>query len=489
MVLQTSGTITLNDIQTEFGGSNPIEISEYYRGGGLVPDTAANSGIPTSGAITLSDFYGGDATTSLTEDPYYELHFLRSTSGQYSSSSYSTHTYPSSGSLSAYAGQKGRILFVYQNGLSNTFYQGDWQLDDIELDGNSYSFESNAQDWITSTNQTNSIGYQSDLWKFQYYKSQYSTIGTGTTAGRWNRDSGGTPSGSTGLTTGYDGSFYIYAETSSGGNGHVYTCASPLIQLSSNPGALTFAAGRYGSNIGALTGYWAENKTTDPYAGQGPFTPTNCALLYRTRLNGNTSSNSYFWPGGNGGTGTDYAFGTYPSGPSNGATCKIAISYVSGNSFTTDFQLDDAAYNATSEGNGNTSNGGTDMNIDGTGSSGWQQSNTRRTFSSSSMPSASSILTYVTGDGFTDLASGTTTGRWNIDSSGTPSGSTGNTSLADGGAYCYWEGSSSGAGYSYKHRTLLSREFTINTSSGRGFAVQMGVYGSAIGRMQVFLLW
>ena len=66
MVLQTSGTITLNDIQTEFGGSNPIEISEYYRGGGLVPDTAANSGIPTSGAITLSDFYGGDATTSLT---------------------------------------------------------------------------------------------------------------------------------------------------------------------------------------------------------------------------------------------------------------------------------------------------------------------------------------------------------------------------------------------------------------------------------------
>jgi len=62
MVLQTSGAISLNDIQTEFGGSNPININEYYRGGANVPDTAANSGIPTSGTISLNDFYGGDAT-------------------------------------------------------------------------------------------------------------------------------------------------------------------------------------------------------------------------------------------------------------------------------------------------------------------------------------------------------------------------------------------------------------------------------------------
>ena len=62
MVLQTSGAISLNDIQGEFGGSNPININEYYRGGANVPDTAANSGIPTSGTISLNDFYGGDAT-------------------------------------------------------------------------------------------------------------------------------------------------------------------------------------------------------------------------------------------------------------------------------------------------------------------------------------------------------------------------------------------------------------------------------------------
>ena len=57
MPLPASGAISLNDLQTEFGGSNPIAITEYYRGGGLVPDIAANSSVPTSGQISLSNFY------------------------------------------------------------------------------------------------------------------------------------------------------------------------------------------------------------------------------------------------------------------------------------------------------------------------------------------------------------------------------------------------------------------------------------------------
>ena len=58
MALPSSGVLTLNDIQTEFGGTNPIDLSDYYRGGGLVPNSAGNSAIPTSGAISVSDFYG-----------------------------------------------------------------------------------------------------------------------------------------------------------------------------------------------------------------------------------------------------------------------------------------------------------------------------------------------------------------------------------------------------------------------------------------------
>lgn len=59
MPLPESGPISLSDIQNEFGGNNPISITEYYRGGSLVPDTTTNSSIPTSGQISFDDFYGG----------------------------------------------------------------------------------------------------------------------------------------------------------------------------------------------------------------------------------------------------------------------------------------------------------------------------------------------------------------------------------------------------------------------------------------------
>jgi hypothetical protein len=65
MALPSSGVLTLNDIQTEFGGTNPIDLSEYYRGGGLVPDTAGNAGIPTSGVISVTDFYGSANSITL----------------------------------------------------------------------------------------------------------------------------------------------------------------------------------------------------------------------------------------------------------------------------------------------------------------------------------------------------------------------------------------------------------------------------------------
>ena len=57
MALPSTGAITLNAIQTEFGGVNPIGINEYYRGGTYVPDITANAAIPTSGQISFSNFY------------------------------------------------------------------------------------------------------------------------------------------------------------------------------------------------------------------------------------------------------------------------------------------------------------------------------------------------------------------------------------------------------------------------------------------------
>ena len=53
----------LGDFQTE-DSARPHELSEYYRGGDFVPDSAQYSDIPTSGTISVSDF--GFATSTLT---------------------------------------------------------------------------------------------------------------------------------------------------------------------------------------------------------------------------------------------------------------------------------------------------------------------------------------------------------------------------------------------------------------------------------------
>lgn len=49
--------ISIGNIQTEFGGSNPAALSEYYKNGSYVlsSDTAPN--VPTSGTIKLSNFH------------------------------------------------------------------------------------------------------------------------------------------------------------------------------------------------------------------------------------------------------------------------------------------------------------------------------------------------------------------------------------------------------------------------------------------------
>lgn len=57
--------ISMNTIATEFGGTVPHSLSEYYRGGGLVPNTPGNAAIPTSGQIAMGNFYGSANRTSV----------------------------------------------------------------------------------------------------------------------------------------------------------------------------------------------------------------------------------------------------------------------------------------------------------------------------------------------------------------------------------------------------------------------------------------
>jgi hypothetical protein len=67
MAIPSSGTLALSAIQTEFGGSNPISMSEYYAGGSNVPSgaTGDSGSIPSSGAVAVSQFYGSTARVAI----------------------------------------------------------------------------------------------------------------------------------------------------------------------------------------------------------------------------------------------------------------------------------------------------------------------------------------------------------------------------------------------------------------------------------------
>lgn len=84
MAIPGSGPVSLGDIQTEFGGTNPISISEYY---------GADAGVPGSGAISMSDFYG-TSSSDITMDT---LSFFPTTLGPTTSSSPATSSATVSG--------------------------------------------------------------------------------------------------------------------------------------------------------------------------------------------------------------------------------------------------------------------------------------------------------------------------------------------------------------------------------------------------------
>ena len=70
MTIPSSGPVTFTDIQTEFGGTNPIALNEYYAGGGLVPagTTGTYGAVPSSGQISVQNFYGTTAYTPIYVD-------------------------------------------------------------------------------------------------------------------------------------------------------------------------------------------------------------------------------------------------------------------------------------------------------------------------------------------------------------------------------------------------------------------------------------
>lgn len=68
----------------------------------------------------------------------------------------------------------------------------------------------------------------------------------------WTRDSGGTPSGGTGPSSAYEGSYYVYVETSSSSSGDEDILTWTLQDTTTGVGIVSFAYHQYGSNQGTL---------------------------------------------------------------------------------------------------------------------------------------------------------------------------------------------------------------------------------------------
>ena len=151
--------------------------------------------------------------------------------------------------ISSYGGATVRFVMYYQ---TTTSFRADLQLDDINIDGTLYTFESGVDGWETTTADQESGGVITP-----YTSASFSTVATSSFGTKWNRDAGGTPSGSTGLTTdhtlGTTSGYYLYVETSVT-HPCGYWLRSPEVTLSGSP-TLSFWEARYGAQMGTAEVY------------------------------------------------------------------------------------------------------------------------------------------------------------------------------------------------------------------------------------------
>jgi hypothetical protein len=110
MALQSSGEISLNDIATEFSGTAPHSLSEYY---------GVDTGIPSSGEISFSDFYGATSTTTHTVSPTATI-FTSGVAAPRADSGYTTYTYTFT--ISPGISISSSVKFFCENGGNKSSY-------------------------------------------------------------------------------------------------------------------------------------------------------------------------------------------------------------------------------------------------------------------------------------------------------------------------------------------------------------------------------
>jgi len=150
---------------------------------------------------------------------------------------------------SAYANKNLRLVIQYTNGTASTSYRGDFQIGaTIELGYASYNLSTSRTGWQTTT--TNTSTYSGASW---------TSLGTGTSGGRWNVTNSTPPSSGTGVavdTTVESTGYHVYAETSGGSMlGYNFWLRSPITSFAYEQ-SLEFNFVSYGTNVGTFKVYF-----------------------------------------------------------------------------------------------------------------------------------------------------------------------------------------------------------------------------------------
>ena len=128
--------------------------------------------------------------------------------------------------IADYVGHDCRLVIAHKLPSSGSNYTADVQVDDMKLGSTFWDPEAGTNSFERASNLAVNLEYANVTWE---------ALATGTTQGRWNRDDGGTPSSSTGNTSGHTGNYYFYTEVSSNYTAdYVYWLRSPTVSVDTN---------------------------------------------------------------------------------------------------------------------------------------------------------------------------------------------------------------------------------------------------------------
>jgi hypothetical protein len=245
-------TMPYSVYRDSINGATPVSLKNMSTGAGGFDAINSGSSSKPNGTIPYSmvEFYGYDHDASL-------LTQIGSTySGSYSSTSWQNISI----NVGAYKGKTVRFVWHYVSGSS---YTGDIQIDNIAVPTHNNYWTQTYYNLGTSSFNGSAFLSTTTSDTSSYAAASFGSISTSTSGyGRWVGRSGGTPSGGTGLSSGYGGSgYYVYAETSSSGapNKNFWLRTDPVV-LAYEVGSpyFGFRLGRYGSTIGTLKIYVEE---------------------------------------------------------------------------------------------------------------------------------------------------------------------------------------------------------------------------------------